>query len=551
MRLLVLGLDGATFVSLRPWMDQGHLPALQALMRRGVSADLRSTTPPVTAPAWVSCFSGVNPGRHGIFNFVQPVGTFGRLKVNSSRDVRVPRLWHRLSDAGLKVCVVDVPMTFPPEPVRGCMVSDLMVSGSSGSRTWPPELQQQLESEVGAELGWAIGDGLGVTRPYLEHLARSLEQKRRLDLWLMRQQQPEVFITVAQHTDVLAHYFWHVWDTTHPFHDPAQAAELQPALEGVLQALDAYVAALLEEAGPHCQVAVVSDHGFGPVWRRVYPNALLEGWGLLQLSPLERLKLRAAQRGLNREALVAQVRRLDRWGLLSRLRLATARRLFRQLESLAPRPDPTGSRAVFVHGLSPGIHVSQQGLQEAGFVEALKERLRAVRDETGQAVFEQVLSREEVYHGPELGLAPEIVFQLAPGSVASPELIGGPPLRDALPGQVSGFHRPEGVFMLAGEGIRTDAWLAPLSIQDVTPTLLQALGLPVPGGLDGRVAAAAFVQPLAPVNSDAQPLPPSPLKSPPESPQPSFSNVGSSPTAHFSPEEEALIRSRLEALGYL
>lgn len=556
MKLLVLGLDGATFDLLEPWMQAGKLERLRGLVARGSAARMHSTTPPVTAPAWVTCFSGVNPGRHGIFNFFQPVGPFGRLKVNSSQDVKVPRLWHLLSQAGLKTCVVDVPMTFPPEPIRGCMVSDRMVSGTQGAQTWPPELQATLAREVDVGFDWAIGDGLAVSAQYLEHLAHSLAHKTTLDLYLLRTQQPEVFITVAQHTDVLAHYFWHVWDTSHPFHDAEQAQALRPGLDAVLAALDAYVGAMLDAAGANTHVAVVSDHGFGPVHQRVYPNTLLEQWGMLTLAPLDRIKWALSEHGLSRETLVAGVRRLDRWGLRSRLRLSTARALMDRLEVLSAHPDPVRSQAVFVHGLSPGIHVTQAGVRTPGCVDSLIERLRAVRDAQGRTVFERVARREDIYHGRELGLAPEVIFQLAPGYVASPEMRGGAPIRPGLPGQVSGFHRPEGVFVLAGPGIPSGVWLDPVSIQDVTPTLLDVLGLSSPLRLDGRVLREAL---------ETSALPEAPRQGPADfiadassTPDAGAGSLGPGPRAAepnpagpFSDEEEALIRARLAALGYL
>ena len=98
MTLLIIGFDGATFDLIRPWAAAGYLPHLAALMGDGVTADLASTLPPVTSPAWPTFMTGANPGKHGVFDFIQPHGENFTL-VNSTR-IRQPTLWRRLSDLG-------------------------------------------------------------------------------------------------------------------------------------------------------------------------------------------------------------------------------------------------------------------------------------------------------------------------------------------------------------------------------------------------------------------------------------------------------------------
>lgn len=68
-RVMVIGLDGATLDLVRPWAESGYLPTFARLMKEGASGQLRSTTPPVTGPAWSSFATGKNPGKHGFFDF--------------------------------------------------------------------------------------------------------------------------------------------------------------------------------------------------------------------------------------------------------------------------------------------------------------------------------------------------------------------------------------------------------------------------------------------------------------------------------------------------
>src|SRR5829696_555794 len=116
MKLLILGLDGATFDLIRPWAAAGHLPNLARLMDEGVQANLASTLPPVTSPAWPTFMTGTNPGKHGVFDFIQPTGANFTL-VNATR-IKQPTIWQRLSQAGRRVGVLNVPVTYPPQPLN-------------------------------------------------------------------------------------------------------------------------------------------------------------------------------------------------------------------------------------------------------------------------------------------------------------------------------------------------------------------------------------------------------------------------------------------------
>ena len=146
MTLLIIGFDGATFDLIKPWARDGYLPHLAGLMREGVTADLASTLPPVTSPAWPTFMTGTNPGKHGVFDFIQPHGENFTL-VNSTR-IRQPTLWRRLSDVGYRVGVLNVPVTYPPQEVNGFMVTDIL-SPRNATISHPADLISRYEDEMG------------------------------------------------------------------------------------------------------------------------------------------------------------------------------------------------------------------------------------------------------------------------------------------------------------------------------------------------------------------------------------------------------------------
>src|SRR3972149_5948592 len=114
-RVLVIGIDAATMDLVRPWAEAGQLPAFARLFREGTQGLLRSVPNRNSAAAWTSMMTGKNPGKHGIFFFTEyQEGSFDYSYVNASYRDGVT-LWRLLSDAGLQVGVINVPMTYPAE----------------------------------------------------------------------------------------------------------------------------------------------------------------------------------------------------------------------------------------------------------------------------------------------------------------------------------------------------------------------------------------------------------------------------------------------------
>jgi predicted AlkP superfamily phosphohydrolase/phosphomutase len=124
-KVVVIGLDAATWTLIRPWMAEGKMPNLAKLMKAGVSGSLESILPPITPPAWTSFMTGKNPGKHGIFNFVETEhGGYGMNYANATSR-RSPTVWKLLNDAGYSVGTMNIPFTYPPEPLNGFQISGM------------------------------------------------------------------------------------------------------------------------------------------------------------------------------------------------------------------------------------------------------------------------------------------------------------------------------------------------------------------------------------------------------------------------------------------
>ena len=143
-RLVVIGLDGADWQIIAPLIDRGALPNIARLMRDGSHGELLSSFPPHTPCAWTTIFTGVNPGKHGIFTFHTVVPGTYTWKLTRSADRKVRALWEIANAAGLRVGAFNIPMTFPAERIDGYMISGMIGAPAVvPSAFWPRELQDE------------------------------------------------------------------------------------------------------------------------------------------------------------------------------------------------------------------------------------------------------------------------------------------------------------------------------------------------------------------------------------------------------------------------
>lgn len=143
-RILVIGIDGATFELIDPYIREGALPTLGALAERGVRGELESTIPPITGPAWASFMTGCNPARHSIGDFMRRrPGSYTLQPVNST-NIRTITLWEWMGRAGKRIVVLNVPVTYPPSPVNGVMVTGLLTPNTAQDFAYPAGVGTQL-----------------------------------------------------------------------------------------------------------------------------------------------------------------------------------------------------------------------------------------------------------------------------------------------------------------------------------------------------------------------------------------------------------------------
>ena len=509
-RLFVVGLDGATFDLIRPWAERGHLPTLQRLMQGGAWGELRSTIPPMTAPAWTSFATGKNPGKHGLYDWISRDHDSYDVSPLTAQHIAEPTLWSLLSDSKRRLCVFNVPMTYPPQPVNGLMVSGMPAPSTRVTITYPPSLLEEIQQVVGEYLlypdpGQAYSDA-GVDA-FLERLYRTTETRLRTLDYLRKREAWDFLMVVFNGTDTVQHALWKYMSPAHPLHDPAKAKRYGDAILRYYQFVDEALGRLLDSLDDDTVLLIMSDHGFGPFHKFIHVNNWLrqQGWRRLKRTPKTRAKSALFRLGFAPMPIYNFLMRLGLGGLKREVVRGKGQGL---LKTLFLSFDDVDWRRTVAYSLGNigQIYLNMRGREPLGTVapgaeyEALRdeiiERLQELRDpETGEAVVQEIYRREKIYNGPALERAADILFiptRMEYFGFGEYEF-GSNRIIEAMKRGISGTHRMNGVLLLHGKPVRPGGQIKGASLCDLAPTILHLMGEPVLSDMDGRVLTEALM----------------------------------------------------------
>lgn len=503
MTLLIVGFDGATFDLIRPWAAEGYLPNLARLMTEGVSADLASTLPPVTSPAWPTFMTGVNPGKHGVFDFIQPRGE-GFTLVNSTR-IRQPTLWQRLSEHGYRVGVLNVPVTYPPQPVNGFLVTDIL-SPRNATISYPADLIDRYTADLGHyRVAPDIQYKPGNEAAFIADIYDLIHAHGRWALKLMSAEPVDVLMVHFIAMDIAKHALWRFMDHTHARYEPSP---YEHAIRDGYALVDDYIGQLIARLPSGSTTIVMSDHGFGPLRNMVNLNVFFMQKGLLKLKPdaMTRLKAWAFRNGITPATAYQWVSRLGFQNTVARVSKKARNDIVGKFLSF---DSVDWSRTIaYSMGHVGQVYLNRVGREPHGIVDdasyeqrlsEVRDALADLRDDGGRPILTNLIRGRDAYHGPYAELGPDLHLELDHYAMIACPLFAteGKVMTNQIRGD-SGCHRREGIFIAQGTGVRAGTALPEADIVDLAPTILHLLGEPVPRILDGRVLTEALADP-APV----------------------------------------------------
>lgn len=492
-KVLIVSFDGGVWSNLIPLADNGIMPNLKTLLESGAHANLESTIPPVTPPAWTAFMTGCNPGKTGVFDFYQyEEGTY-KPTLTTSNSIQVPTLWKILSENGFRVGVIDVPINYPPPEVNGFIVSGWERPSNKRVFTYPQELGNKLIEKLGDyPICLRTFDKQGTKdTDFIDNLIDITGKVGDAALWFLEGDPTDFFMVHFQTTDIIQHSFWPQIAT---FDFNSQDPVISKIWE-FYKHLDKYLGMLMEKAGSETTFMLVSDHGFGPVKRRMAVNIWLMENGYLKLKQDIGTKLRTQVKS-------TAIKITNKVDALARLKTRIKNRREEDSEQrvIVPRAvhdpiDYSETRAFSGIGTVYGtIQLNLIGREPSGVVlekeaEALKseivQKLNNVKDPiSGEPFIKAVHRKEEIFNGsainkiPDLIIIPNRSYYLFAGTVEKDLFHEASPLS-------YGNHLPEGILAIKGANSKSFNLSSP-KITDMVPTILDIFRLNVPEYMDGK-----------------------------------------------------------------
>lgn len=548
-RLVVLGLDGATWRLIEPWLADGQLPVLQGLRESGTFGPLRSTLPYFTAPAWISMLTGKNPGQLGVYWFRQPKpGSYDIGSIPLRFETHQP-LWTLLNRAGKSCYLINTPTITPnPQNYNGVFIGCPILSGE-GDFAYPERVARRLH-EAGYERLVPPLKEIG-ERAYLEQVRELTRKKVEIGLELFQESAWDFFMFTFYYTDQVMHFFWKYMDPTHPDHVPEH--EFRDAIQDYFTFVDECLGEFVARLPAGAPLIIVSDHGHGPLWAEVNLNAWLAQQGYLRFRTEK-------QHTANRRSVRQWMMERSRW-TRALWNMTSHAPLIRTVKSaiggaIPQRPviadqDIDWSKTQAYNPTGSAIFLNLKGREPAGIVQP-GPQYEKIRDELIAGLYElkdpvngcdmvkQVWKREEIYHGPYLERMPDLVLEFLDDSkyvnFGFDHLGVAEIVRKSTKG-LSSEHIRKGLFLLSHGYDLNPGGGYTLDIYDVAPTILHLLDIPVPEDMDGRVAIELFQQSSA-------------IAKRPVRWQPAV-DLGETVSSESAAEEDKVIETRLRGLGYI
>jgi len=432
-RVFVLSIDGVPHSFLKTQMAQGRLPHLAKLLQDGSFAKMRSVLPTISSVAWSTFMTGKNPGKHGIFGFVDHRPNSYEAFIPTSLNMTSKTLWEILSERGRKVVVINVPVTYPVRPVNGILVSGFLAT-SLKKAAYPAEISERLE-QMGYRIDVDAAQAHESLDKFLEDLRITLEKRIQAMSYFMDHQPWDYFHLHIMGTDRINHFMWDHMEQEHP--------QYAQAFLKYYGQIDEVLSTLPDKLDDDVTFILMSDHGFCAIKKEVNLSRYLQDAGWLRFD-------RNPPKGL------------QDIHSSSRAYTLIPGRVYLNLKGREPRG-----------GVHPGDY---ERVRDEVAEDLLDFRLPV----TGEKVIRRVVKREEIYQGDNLPTAADLIAIPFDGFDLKAD-VKKTALAEKTP--ISGMHTYDDAFLyIRGQAsIRED-----VEIVDVMPTILTLMDVPVPQDVDGR-----------------------------------------------------------------
>ncbi len=483
-KVLVIGLDGATWDLILPWVKQGKLPTFKKLINEGTWGELRSTIPPYTVPAWNSLTTGKSPGELGISGLIQKVPNSYEFKpfffiVPDKRN----NIWDILSDLGKRVVVANIPSTNKAWKVNGYMIAGSFMSVHPDKWSYPKDLKSQMKKDIGFYEIPSIGE-VKLVDVYMKYLFKLIDRESKMFQYLLTVKPWDFGFIVFEAPDRIQH----------------KSYDNKKYILEIYKRIDQELVKILKAVGKDTMIFFVSDHGFGPSEYAFNINEWLIQHNFLKFKQGKGGRFRFRQftsrmiyeRGMKKSLSKVVSKFPNKWQAS-------------MVQSVVPQEldeskvDWRHTRA-YCKPACGEIYLNVKGREPEGMIEPGKEyekvrteiitKLSQIKNpNTGQILKPQVYKREDVFGKDAFDGAPDLVIVPDDNIPTVNARIGIGKIfsKTSLPGE----HRVNGLFLATGPTIRKNHKFN-TTIYNITPTILHIFDIPIPEDMDGQVILDIF-----------------------------------------------------------
>lgn len=460
MKLFVLGIDGASYRLIHRFVEEDKLPSFKKLIKEGIFRKLKTTNPPHTAPGWTNAFTGVQPGKHGIYQFwdTQSPNYYGEYM--GSNHVGVPTVWEILNQFSYKTIMINIPMTYPPKEVNGVMISWPL------SNTLRYAYPKDMLFKIAKAGGHYASDINIMFENNLEYISQAIEiTKKRVKTidYFLKNGEWDLFISVFTEIDRISHYYWNFMDKSSPVYNHEVEEKYKLAIENIYRETDLALGKILEMLPSDALLMLLSDHGFTVGEVDFYVQTFLMKHSLLAVKEIDKKSIKENSWFYMEEA--GKEYEVD-WN---------------QTTAYMASPGSYGVNINLKGRQNHGIIEQEQYEQERDKIISLLKKILHPNKKT--PLFRDVLKREEVYAGASLNKAPDIImvpyeYSTMVHHKIHPDKIFGKP-------EQKGMHDKDAIFGLYGQNIQLKE-SGEIALEDITPTILNLFAIRTPSYMEGE-----------------------------------------------------------------
>jgi len=464
-KVFIVGLDGATWNLLSPWMQNGYLPFLSSIAEKSATGVLQSTIPPISGTAWSSFQTGVNPGKHGIFNFFKRRDKSDNPNLIQSTDIKAKKMWQYFDEVGLKSLMVNMPISYPLSPVNGVIISSFL-SPPGGTYVYPSKLKPLLE-----QLDYRVDIQYHGQWGALPHRKLTAKEKKSLlnEVIKVSEIRSNTFIELTKTQDFDYHFLYYKGTDfiQHLFYDDQHSLAYWQALDELLEKVYSHCTNL----GGEQYWFFISDHGFHKT-ANIQFNAGL--WLEKILSDSKPISIP--------EISFQMLRRINKVLKKAGINLTHEKSAKNLRQTLIDKVEIQSKNKTMLATIE-GVYLFDKARTKENIDKIITAAKKVKYGK--KSVFSYVAPSSDSYAGSHVLSGPDVVW------IFNQEFINNPlnlsnKLFEPRHTHIKGEHNSDrdGILLVRGNNIpkvHLDA-----QIEDILPSVMSLFGIPVPNFLDGK-----------------------------------------------------------------